>query len=311
MNIEIRHLRLVVAIVDTGTLARAARRLHLTPSALSHQLRDLETRLRTPLFKREDRRMVPTDAGSSLLAVAQRVLADLDQMETAFRAGDHASAAGTIRITTQCYTCYHWLPRIIADFAKEWPDVTIHIVPEATRSPHEAVSDARVDVAIVYDHLDAGSLQYTFLFDDDLVAVMSPSHPLAKSALVHPRELSGQHLILYDISPSESFVQRHILGPEAVVPAKLSRVPLTEAILELVRANLGISILARWAVAPQVASGELVAVPLDAPGARRRWSAARRIGGLHPRFENAFVALLSGALLEERSRASAQPLRLA
>ena len=311
MNIEIRHLRLVVAIVDTGTLARAARRLHLTPSALSHQLRDIESRLRTPLFRREDRRMVPTDAGASLLAVAQRVLADLDQMETAFRAGDPASAAGTIRITTQCYTCYHWLPRIIADFAKEWPDVTIHIVPEATRAPHEAVSDARVDVAIVYDHIDAGSLQYTHLFDDDLLAVMSPSHTLAKATLLHPTALSGQHLILYDIPPSDSFVQRHILGPEAVVPTKVSRVPLTEAILELVRANLGISILARWAVAPQIASGELVGIPLDAPGARRRWSAARRIGGLHPRFENAFVALLSGALLEERSRDKAQPLRLA
>lgn len=255
--------------------------------------------------------MVPTDAGSSLLAVAQRVLADLDQMETAFRAGDHASAAGTIRITTQCYTCYHWLPRIIADFSKEWPDVNIHIVPEATRSPHEAVSDARVDVAIVYDHINAGSLQYTFLFDDDLVVVMSPSHPLAKAARVHPGELSGEHFILYDLSPSESFVQRHILAPEAVVPGKLSRVPLTEAILELVRANLGISILARWAVAPQIASGELVGIPLDSPGARRRWSAVRRIGGLHPRYENAFVALLSGALLEERSGDRAQPLRLA
>lgn len=173
------------------------------------------------------------------------------------------------------------------------------------------MSDARVDVAIVYDHIDAGSLQYTFLFDDDLVAVMSPSHALAKPALLHPRELSGQHLILYDIPPSDSFVQRHILRPEAVVPTKVSRVPLTEAILELVRANLGISILARWAVAPQLASAELVGIPLDTPGARRRWSAARRIGGLHPRFENAFVALLSGALLEERSGDKAQPLRLA
>jgi LysR family transcriptional regulator for metE and metH len=95
------------------------------------------------------------------------------------------------------------------------------------------------------------------------------------------------------------------------VPTKVSRVPLTEAILELVRANLGVSILARWAVAPQIASGELVGIPLDTPGAKRRWSAARRIGGLHPRFENAFVALLSGALLEERTRAEAQPLRLA
>ena len=255
--------------------------------------------------------MVPTDAGASLLAVAQRVLADLDQMETAFHAGDHASAAGTIRITTQCYTCYHWLPRIIADFSKEWPDVSIHIVPEATRTPHEAVSDARVDVAIVYDHIDAGSLQYTPLFDDELVAVVSPSHAFAKSDRVHPSELRGQHLILYDTPPSDSFVFRHILGPDNVVPTKVSRLPLTEAILEMVRANIGISILARWAVAPQLASGHLVGVPLDTAAARRRWSAARRIGGLHPRFENAFVALLSGALLEERAPGKAQPLRLA
>jgi LysR family transcriptional regulator for metE and metH len=311
VNIEIRHLRLVVAIVDTGTLARAARRLHLTPSALSHQLRDLETRLRTPLFRREDRRMVPTDAGASLLAVAQRVLADLDQMETAFRAGDHASAAGTIRLTTQCYTCYHWLPRMIADFSKEWPDVNILIVPEATRSPHEAVSDARVDVAIVYDHIDAGSLQYTPLFDDEMVAVMSPANPLARSPRLHPKELNGQHFILYDIAPSESYVLRHILGPEGVVPAKVSRMPLTEAIVELVRANLGVAILARWAVAPQIASGELAGIPLDTAHARRRWSAVRRIGGLHPRFENAFVALLSGALMDVRAGDKAQPLRLA
>lgn len=311
MHIEIRHLRLVVAIVDTGTLARAARRLNLTPSALSHQLRDIESRLRTPLFRREARRMVPTDAGSALLAVAQRVLADLDQMETALRIGDHAAAAGTLRITTQCYTCYHWLPRIVADFAQEWPDVAISIVPEATRAPHEAVSEGRVDVAIVYDHVDAGSLQYTALFDDEVVAVVAPSHEFAALSRVHPREFGRQHLLAYDVAPSDSFVLRHILGPEGVVPAKVSRFPLTEAILEMVRANLGVAILARWAVAPHIAAGDLIAVPLESPSARRRWSAARRLGGAHPRFEAAFVALLTGALLDERAAATAQSLRLA
>ena len=104
-------------------------------------------------------------------------------------------------------------------------------------------------------------------------------------------------------------MQRHIPGPNAVVPTKLSRVPLTEAILELVRANLGISILARWAVAPQIASSRRRS--FRRAGRATSVSAARRIGGLHPRFENAFIALLSGALLEERSGDRAQPLRLA
>ena len=311
MHIEIRHFRLVVAIVETGTLARAARRLNLTPSALSHQLREIESRLRTPLFHREARRMVPTDAGSALLSVAQRVLADVDRMETTLGLGEQGAAAGTLRITTQCHTCYHWLPRLVADFAREWPDVTISIVAEATRSPHEAVRDGQVDVAIVYDHVETDALQYTHLFDDEIVAIVAPGHELATLPRLHPRELVRQHLLAYDINASDSFVLRHIVGPEGVVPARVSRFPLTEAIVEMVKANLGVAMLARWAVAPWIASGELVAMPIDSPGARRRWSAARRIGGAHPRFEAAFIALLSGALLDERTPPTPQSLRLA
>ena len=310
MLLETRHLKLVQEIAEQGGVTKASKRLFLTQSAVSHQLLELERKLGTALFHRAGKRMVPTAAGSRVLSAARNMLDELQQLTEDLRRIAQGQEA-VIRLSTECYTCYHWLPRIIADFAKEWPDVSIHIVPEATRSPHEAVSDARVDVAIVYDHIDAGSLQYTPLFDDELVAVVSPSHPFAKSDRVHPTELGGQHLILYDIPPSDSFVFRHILGPDSVVPTKVSRLPLTEAILEMVRANIGMSILARWAVAPQIASGQLVGIPLDTAAARRRWSAARRIGGAHPRFENAFVALLSGALLEERALDKAQPLRLA
>ncbi len=311
MHIELRHLRLVVAICETGSLTRAARRLHLTQSALSHQLRDIESRLRTPLFRREDRRMVPTDAGQSLLSVAQRVLSDLEQAESALTAGDHAMVTGSLRVATQCYTAYHWLPSIMREFTSTWPGVTLSIVADVTRAPHEAVSDGRVDVAIVYDHLEMGTLQYTPLFEDEYVVAVAPDHRFARMKSVHPRELQGEHLVQYDVAPSSSLVQRDILGPEGVVPGQVTRMPLTDAIIELVRAGFGVSLLANWAVAPQVARGEVVAVPLDSPGAKRRWSAARRIGGTHPRFESVFVSLLATAFLEQRLRSPGPGLRIA
>lgn len=311
MHIELRHLRLVVAICETGSLTRAARRLHLTQSALSHQLRDAESRLRTPLFRREDRRMVATDAGLALLSVAQRVLSELDQAVTALSSGDHAMTTGSLRIATQCYTAYHWLPSIMREYRTSWPGVALSIVADVTRAPHEAVSDGRVDVAVVYDHLELGTLQYTPLFEDEVVVTVAPDHPFAKMPRVHPRDLQGEHLIQYDISPSSSLVQRDILGPEGVVPRQVSRLPLTEAIVELVRAGLGVSLLTSWAVAPHVARGDLVTIALDSPGARRRWSAARRIGGAHPAYESAFVSLLATAFVSERVSPTPAGLRLA
>lgn len=311
MHIEIRHLRLVVAICETGSLTRAARRLNLTQSALSHQLRDVESRLRTPLFRRDDRRMVATDAGLELHAVAKRVLAELDDAVTTLASGERAMTTGSLRIATQCYTAYHWLPAIMRDYRGAWPGVALSIVADVTRAPHEAVSDGRVDVAIVYDHLEAGTLQYTPLFEDDVVVVTAPDHPFARMGTVHPRDLRGEHLILYDIPASSSLVQRDILGPENVTPRAVSRLPLTEAILQLVSAGLGISVITSWAVAPQVARGELVAVALDSPGSRRRWSAARRVGGAHPPFESAFISLLATAFFPQRLHATPSGLRLA
>src|SRR5262250_1430699 len=109
MDLEVRHLKLVAAVADAGSLTRAGDRLHLTQSALSHQLRDVESRLGTPLFLRVGKRMVLTAAGSRVLRSADEVLHALAQTEDAVRrlAGGHASA---LRVSTGCHTAFYWLP---------------------------------------------------------------------------------------------------------------------------------------------------------------------------------------------------------
>ena len=81
MHLEVRHLKLVVAIADAGGVTRAGERLFLTQSALSHQLKDIEQRLGSPLFIRAGRRMVLTPAGQRLLESARSILAELERTE--------------------------------------------------------------------------------------------------------------------------------------------------------------------------------------------------------------------------------------
>ncbi len=103
MDLEIRHLRLVQAIAEEGTMTRAAERLHLTQSALSHQLRDAEERLGAQLFLRMKRKMIPTPPGEWLLESARKLLAELQRTEDAIRRAG-AGEDGVLRLSTECYT---------------------------------------------------------------------------------------------------------------------------------------------------------------------------------------------------------------
>src|SRR6187397_1772683 len=114
VDLDLRHLRLVQAIAACGSVTRAAERLNLTQSALSHQLRDIEDRLTTPLFTRLGKKMVLTPAGERVLSAAARVLDEVQRAEDDVRQlAQHG--AGTIRVCAQCNTGYYWLPRLRVD----------------------------------------------------------------------------------------------------------------------------------------------------------------------------------------------------
>src|ERR1700733_3161089 len=137
VKLEIRHLRLLAAVADSGSVTKAGKCLHLTQSALSHQLRDAEEKLGTALFLRLGKKMVLTPAGEKLLACARRVLEEMGNTESQID-GLNGNARGVIRLSTECYTCYHWLPPLLTKFHDKYSSVEVHIDAEATHHPAEA-----------------------------------------------------------------------------------------------------------------------------------------------------------------------------
>jgi LysR family transcriptional regulator, regulator for metE and metH len=208
-----------------------------------------------------------------------------------------------LRVCAQCNTGYHWLPRLVDAFRLKHPDVDVVLAVEYTMKPLDALLEGRLDLAIVTRKVQNPHLRVRPLFDDEHAAIVAPDHPFASRAFVGPDELAGERLLLYAASPDDSFTIREILRPAGVEPERVSFVMLTEAILEMVKARLGISVMQTWAIEPALRAGDVRAVPITATGIRRRWSAATlRAAPISPHVD-AFVELLAARGMPARTPA--------
>jgi LysR family transcriptional regulator, regulator for metE and metH len=293
MHLEIRHLKLVAAIAETGSVTQAANRLHLTQSALSHQLRDAEEQLGAALFERKTGHMVLTPAGERLLQSARTVLDELERAEKEIQNGNGVCAAsGMLRLSTECYTVYHWLPTRLKLFQQKFPAVDFQLVIEATDNPYEALLEGKLDVAVVCWPIRNRKILYTPLFEDEIVIILPPEHRLADRKYAELEELARETLILYP-PKEDSTVLNKFFAPARLWPRKVQEVMLTDVIIEMVMGGLGVAALAKWAVAPQLASGALVGLSLTERGFRRTWFAAQLRNRQSPGYVDEFIQLLA------------------
>jgi LysR family transcriptional regulator for metE and metH len=292
VKLEIRHLRLLAAVAQTGSVTEAGKRLHLTQSALSHQLRDAEEKLGAALFLRLGKRMVLTPAGEKLLCSAEKVLEELKNAESQI-VGLNGGTRGIIRISTECYTCYHWLPPVLKKFHARYPKVEVSIDAEYTHRPIEALLDGKLDVAILNCTPPPrnSSLRLMPMFEDELVLVMSPKHPLAAKSQISPKEMTKETVLIYPPREESTFLS--VLHKSGVEPDRIMEIMLTEGIIELAAAGTGIGFLARWAVAPYADSGKVALRSLSSRGFRRVWHAATLRNQPTPPYVTEFLDVLS------------------
>jgi LysR family transcriptional regulator, regulator for metE and metH len=275
VNLELRHLRIVRTIATSGTTTAAAAEIGITQSALSQQLIDLEERLAERLFQRTARRMVLTAFGERFLARARTVLDEAARME-AWLAQSKVVDPVPLRISTDNVLTLRWLPQVLARFRELHPNAGVRIL----RTP-QAMNDlvaGRLDIAVTFPQKPPHpAIEMVALFDDEMVAVLPPGHALARKRVVSAADLDGADF-LYHMELGRSALWRRFLEPQGIRFASETVIEQTEAIVELVSAGLGVSIVPRASVTRESESGTVILRPLSPKrrGYRIAWSAAVR-----------------------------------
>jgi LysR family transcriptional regulator for metE and metH len=268
-DLEFKDLALVRAIATAGGVSRAARSLHVSQSAVSHHLSRLEDRLGVALFDRTGRGLTIAPAGTRLVALANEILPKVRAVQQQLR----PSTARTLRLATQCYTTYHWLPGLTAQLAAHHPHVQLRIVLEATRDPMGALRAGKLDLALVHTLGDHPGFVARLVSRDHLVLVMAPDHPLAARKRLRPTDLHPYTFFVFDSTSAELREQGALTFPNGDAPPTIHRVPLTEALVQLVRSGQGVSLLSAWTARPYLERGELVSRPLQTAVVERTWRA--------------------------------------
>jgi LysR family transcriptional regulator for metE and metH len=246
-HIELRHLKTLVALRDTGSLVEAADRVFLTQSALSHQLKDLETRLGCSLFIRKTRPVRFTPAGKRLLKLADEVLPTVHNAEQDLNrlAGGES---GRIFMAIECHSCFEWLLPAINEYREHWPDVELDISSGFHFAPLPALARGDLDLVITADPIEDLGLAYIPLFSYEAQLALARDHDLAQKSWIEPEDLTTETLISYPVDRSRLDIFSSFLEPAGVEPANVRNAELTTMIIQLIASGRGVACLPNWAL---------------------------------------------------------------
>ncbi|SMO93651.1 LysR family transcriptional regulator, regulator for metE and metH [Alcanivorax sp. DSM 26295] len=245
--LELRHLATLQAIDEAGSLVEAAERLHVTQSALSHQLKDLEHRLGVALIVRRTRPIRFTTAGGRVLALARQVLPQVRRTETELRRLA-AGQSGRLHIAIECHSCFQWLMPALDRFREAWPEVELDLSAAFSFTPQAALVRGDLDMVITSDPVDNDAVRYLPLFRYELVLAVARQSALAGARAVAPRALAEETLITYPVEHERLDVFTAFLDPAGVAPAALRTAELTPMMVQLVAAGRGVAALPNWAL---------------------------------------------------------------
>lgn len=287
-TIELKHLKLIKVIAETGNLSKSAKRLNKSQPALSRQLLNLEDRLGAALFIRSHKAMVLTDIGMDILEMANEVIEKVDHFEKKI-ASKLKGDIGELRIGVHCVFCFNWLPALVEQFHGLFPEVELEI--NSCLNCIRDLQRLRADIVITPFPMREDFIQYVPLFSDDFIMISTPGHPLSAKKEIQPSDFKSENY-LTPVPKAHDPVYNIFLKPDGIEPKKYMLVSQTEALIELVKAGIGLSAFPRWAVLDIIRRGELGSSPLKNPHSKATWYAARRINQFHPDYQNEFVRMV-------------------
>jgi len=282
------HLTIVQEVDKQGSLTAAADVLCVTQSALSHSMKKLEQQLGTDIWLREGRSLRLTQAGQYMLAVANRVLPQLDLAENLLRQFAQGER-GTLRIGMECHPCYQWLLKIVSPYLAAWPDVDVDVKQKFQFGGIGALFGYEIDLLVTPDPLFKPGLHFEPVFDYEQVLVVGKKHPLAAQPYVKPAQLTGEILITYPVSPERLDIYTQFLTPAGIAPRRHKTIETTDIMLQMVASGRGVAALPRWLVHEYACKVDVVPVKLGRQGIAKQIHLGAREGDLGTDYLRAFV----------------------
>jgi LysR family transcriptional regulator for metE and metH len=274
--LEIRHLAMLLALAETGSVTQAAIKLGITQSAVTHRISEAQRRLGVTLVKKVGRRIFLTPAAERLHELAMRSLADIERVEREV-AAEHGEARHLVRFGQAVYSGYRWLPGFLKRFELALRDIELDLVARATFQPLQTLRDGAVDVLSMSGRAGSSAgFEWTHLMRDPLVVILPPGHRLAARKRIPAAEMNEERFIMHSTAREPGFEWQALDLPKSLSLRHAKEVQVPEAIIDLVEAGVGVSILPRWIVEPELASGKLIARPLEGEALWTDWWAVIR-----------------------------------
>jgi DNA-binding transcriptional LysR family regulator len=304
----VRQLQVFVAAAKSLSFARAAEHLHLTPAAVSFQIKQLESISGFPLFERIGKKVALSEPGRALLGYAEVVmtaLKDADQTMMALKSGEAGRAAVGL-VSTAKYV----VPHILARFQSLYPGVTIRLLDGNRREILNSLANGDVDLAIMGRPPDDFDVEMRAFASHPTVLIAAPSNPLTKRRSIQLAELAGEAFIFREDGSGTRSLLSAFFDGAGFQPRIAMTSSSNETIKQAVMAGMGIAGLSRHTIGLELALGLLKILPVDGWPLMRTWFVARRkrmpLMPLHNKLRDFFVSEGPSIIAElERTYANA------
>lgn len=266
---ELTQLRTLRVVAETLNFTRAAERLRINQSAVSHHIKSLETELGEPLFIRAKRGVKLTEAGKDALEHAVRILDEAEALRERVSGRDGVTV-GRLRAAAATQAFVHLFAPFFEAFMREHPAVELTF--RTTVSTDQTVTDilnGAADVGFASMPVYSPALEAIELFEDELVVVVGRHHPLAGRQTATVDEIASERLVLFEPGASLRRASDQFFSSVGIQPALALESNDTYFIKLMVEHGWGISLLPAWAIREEVASGKLARLGVDGHRIRR------------------------------------------
>ena len=296
---ELKHYRLIKTIAEEGSIANSTGKLFLTQSALSHQLRELESHLGFKVFFRTRNKWELTEQGEELYKLANELFKTIDK---GFNNIQYINEGlkGKILLGTECHSFFKGIPKFIQRMGLLYKDIDVRIVLDANNQPISKLLSKEIDMAIVTSKPISKELICVELCQDEIMAVMNKEHHLADKNHLEAGDFAEIHLIIHSFPIETVAVHELFLKPNKINPKRISAVPLNAMILEMVEANMGITCVPEWLLKSFILSKDIILKSISKNGLGRTQYLVYRKEDAPKKYINDFVANFKEEFAEGR-----------